>query len=100
DKLSENDTVFLIKESNNLNGEKRIQVVTTQGYIIGYIPKEDNVVLNNLINNGKYIYGSIKEITNNYEYIKIDLYLSYKDVMDEITSTLSLLSRTKEEYLQ
>ncbi|OOM09264.1 HIRAN domain-containing protein [Clostridium saccharobutylicum] len=100
DKLLENDTVFLIKESNNLNGEKRIQVVTTQGYVIGYIPKEDNVVLNNLINNGKYIYGSIKEMTNNYEYIKIDLYLSYKDVIDEITTTLSLLSRTKEEYIQ
>lgn len=36
---------------------------------------------------------------NNYENIKIDLYLSYKDVIDEIIIMLFLLLRIKEEYI-
>ena len=49
---------------------------------------------------GKYLYGKIKKISEDYSIINIEIYLSYKDVIEEITSTLSLLSGEREDYLQ
>jgi len=49
---------------------------------------------------GKYLYGIVKEISDDYNHINIEIYLSYKDIIEEITNTLSLLSSGKEDYLQ
>ena len=99
-KLGEEDIVYLNRETNNPYDEKAVQVVTKEGYVLGYIPKEENSILKNLIDSGKYLYGVIRKISDDYEEIRIRVYLSYKDVVDEITSTLSLLSKGKEDYVQ
>eukprot|EP00828_Plagiopyla_frontata_P023914 TRINITY_DN30523_c0_g1_i2.p1 TRINITY_DN30523_c0_g1~~TRINITY_DN30523_c0_g1_i2.p1 ORF type:complete len:117 (-),score=12.81 TRINITY_DN30523_c0_g1_i2:25-339(-) len=40
----------------------------------------------------RYIYGYIKSINDNFSDIQIDLYLSYEDIIEELESTLTLLS--------
>lgn len=99
-KLFEDDIVYLKRDYNNEYGQNAIEVITTEGFVIGYIPKEDTLILKNLMDKGKYLYGKIKEISEDYSTINIQIYLSYKDVIEEITNTLSLLSGEREDYLQ
>lgn len=99
-KLMEGNMLYLKREPNNAYDSNAVLISTVDGYIIGYVPKESNFILKNLIDNGKYIYGKIKEISDDYQNINIDIYLSYKDVIEEITGTLSLLSGEKNYYLQ
>ena len=99
-KLLEDDMLYLKREPNNAYDSNAIVIITTEGYVIGYVPKENNLILKNLMDKGKYLYGKIKEISDDYNNINIEIYLSYKDIIEEITSTLSLLSGEKEYYLQ
>lgn len=98
--LLEDDMLYLKREPNNAYDSNAIEIITTNGYVIGYVPKENNLILKNLMDKGKYIYGKIKEISDDYNHINIEIYLSYKDIIEEITSTLSLLSGEREHYLQ
>ena len=99
-KLMEGNMLYLKRESNNEYDSNAILISTVEGYVIGYIPKESNLILKNLMDKGKYLYGKIKEISDDYQSINIDIYLSYKDVIEEITGTLSLLSGERQFYLQ
>lgn len=99
-KLFEEDLVYLKREYDNPYDSYAIRVITKEGYIIGYIPRENNYILKNLMDKGKYLYGKINEISEDYNNISIKIYLSYKDVIEEITSTLSLLSGEREHFVQ
>ena len=88
--------LYLKREPSNAYDSNAIEIITTEGYVIGYVPKENNLIFKNLMDKGKYLYGKIKEISDDYNEINIEIYLSYKDVIEEITSTLSLLSGGKE----
>jgi hypothetical protein len=99
-KLLEENLLYLQREPNNEYDSNAILISTVEGYVIGYVPKESNLILKNLMDKGKYIYGKIKEISDDYQSINIDIYLSYKDVIEEITGTLSLLSGERKFYLQ
>lgn len=99
-KLLEDDMLYLKREPSNPYDSNAIQIITIEGYVLGYVPKENNYILKNLMDKGKYLYGHVKEISDDYNHINIDIYLSYKDVIEEITTTLSLLSGEKEHYLQ
>lgn len=98
--LFEEDIVYLKRENNNPYDINAIQIVTEKGYVLGYIPKENNLILKSLIDNGKYLYGIVQTISDNYEDIEIKIYLSYKDIVDEIKNTLLLLSIGEENYVQ
>jgi len=98
--LLEDDMLYLKREPNNADDSNAIEIITTKGYAIGYVPKENNFILKNLMDKGKYLYGIVKEISDDYNQINIEIYLSYKDIIEEITSTLSLLSGKREYYLQ
>lgn len=99
-KIFEDNIIYLKREKNNLEDKNSIEIITVEGYVIGYIPKENSIILKNLLEKGKYIYGKINNISEDYNSISIQIYLSYKDIIEEITSTLSLLSGEKEYYLQ
>jgi hypothetical protein len=99
-KIFEDDILYLKREYDNGEDQNSIEIMTTEGYVVGYVPRENNIILKNLLDRGKYLYGKIKEISEDYNDIKLKIYLSYKDVVEEITSTLSLLSGEKELYLQ
>ncbi|MBE6062835.1 MAG: DNA-binding protein [Clostridium butyricum] len=75
-------------------------VCTSNGYIIGYIEKPIDDILSNLIQSERYVYGVIKEISDDLSYIHMSLYLSYKDVEDGVSDILALLSKNKEKYIQ
>lgn len=99
-KLLEEDIVYLKREFDNADDPYAIEIITTEGYVIGYVPKENNFILKNLMDKGKYLYGKINKISEDYSTINVKIYLSYKDVIEEITSTLSLLSGEREDFLQ
>ena len=99
-KLLEEDILYLKREPNNAYDSNAIEIMTTNGYVIGYVPKENNLIFKNLMDKGKYLYGKIKEISDDYNHMNIEIYLSYKDIIEEITSTLSLLSGEREHYIQ
>ncbi len=99
-KIFEDDILYLKRKHDDYEDKNAIEIITTDGYVIGYVPGENNTILKNLLDKGKYLYGKIKEIGEDYNNIELKIYLSYKDVVEEITSTLSLLSGEKELYLQ
>lgn len=99
-KLMEGSMLYFIREPNNPYDSNAILISTIDGCVIGYVPKDRNLILKNLMDKGKYLYGKIKEISDDFESIKVDIYFSYKDIIEEITGTLSLLSGERKSYLQ
>lgn len=70
------------------------------GYVVGYIEKPIDSILNNLIQAKRYVYGIIKQVSDNYNNINVSLYLSYKDIEEGVSDILSLLSKSDEQYIQ
>lgn len=100
-KIKEKDIVYLVKEPDEtVDNPDTVLVTTDKGCVIGTIPDELGEILINLIDNGKWFYGKIESMSDNYEHIIIKVILSYKDIIDEIGDTLMLLSNENEEYLQ
>ncbi|WP_252226101.1 HIRAN domain-containing protein [Clostridium sp. ZBS2] len=96
----EDEILYLIREKDSKYDENAINIVTGKGYVLGYVPKSDSLILKNMIDNGKYFYGVIEKISENFDRIDIMIYMSYKDVIDEITNTISLLYNRDGKYLQ
>ncbi len=96
--LLEKSIIYIVPIRNNSD----INTVTTyNGYVIGYLSKSNNEIIYNLVRSNKYIYGAVKTVNEDYSSISIDVYLSYQDVVDEIESTLSLLtSYRKADFIQ
>lgn len=99
DKLKEKDLVFLKREKNNPYDSNAIMVLTNDGYHIGYIPRKENYILKNLMDWGKIIYGEIISSSDDYSNIEIGVYLSYVDVMREVTETFNMVSEKPIGYL-
>ncbi|NFN33533.1 DNA-binding protein, partial [Clostridium botulinum] len=100
DNCIEDEMLYLIREKDSKYDENAINIVTSEGYVLGYVPKSDSLILKNMIDNGKYFYGVIEKISENFDRIDIMIYMSYKDVIDEITNTISLLYNKDGKYLQ
>ncbi|WP_252229265.1 HIRAN domain-containing protein [Clostridium sp. ZBS15] len=96
----EDQILYLIREKDSKYDENAINIVTGKGYVLGYVPKSDSLMLKNMIDNGKYFYGVIEKISENFDRIDIMIYMSYKDVIDEVTNTISLLYNKNGKYLQ
>ncbi len=96
----QDEMLYLIREKDSKYDENAINIVTSKGYVLGYVPKSDSLILKNMIDNGKYFYGVIEKISENFDRIDIMIYMSYKDVIDEITNTISLLYNKDGKYLQ
>ena len=99
DKLKEKDLVFLKREKDNPYDSNAIMVLTNNGYHIGYIPKKENYILKNLMDWGKIVYGEIISSSDDYSNIEIGVYLSYVDVMREVTETFNMVSEKPMGYL-
>jgi hypothetical protein len=99
DKLKEKKLVFLKREKNNPYDSNAIMVLTDDGYHIGYIPRKENYILKNLMDWGKIIYGEIISSSEDCSDIEIGVYLSYIDVMREVTETFNMVSEKPMGYL-
>ncbi|GAA0781098.1 HIRAN domain-containing protein [Hathewaya limosa] len=85
--------VFFKRELNNPYDSNAIQVVSNTGYIIGYISKRDNFILKNLIDGGKILYGIVKEVNFQEFYLRIRIYLSYQDFIDQVSELMELIDQ-------
>lgn len=92
DNLKAMDVVFLKREYNNSYDENAIQVVNKSGYVLGYIPRKDNYILKNLMEDKKKLYGIIEDVNLDENLIRIDVYLSYDDVIDAVKEIMSMIT--------
>lgn len=99
DKLKEKSIVFLKREKDNPYDDNAIMVLTSDGYHIGYIPKKENYILKNLMDWGKIVYGEIITTSDDCSSIEIGVYLSYIDVMREVTDTFNMVTEKPIGYL-
>lgn len=90
--LQENDIVLLKRESDNPYDKNAIQIATEKGYVIGYVPKQDNLILKQLLDSGKYLYGIIEDLDLDENYMQIDVVMSYKDVILDIKEIISMIN--------
>lgn len=100
DSLTKGDIVYLKREKDNLYDHNAIQVITRDGYVCGYIPKKDNFILKNLLDGGKYLYGIVKETNFEENHIRIRVYLSYQDVINETQNIVMMLKGKNHGLIQ
>ena len=82
EKLVENiDTgskLRFVREPDNKYDKLAILVKDPDGNKLGYVPRDDNPILARLMDAGKLIYGTVKNIDkpdNNYMNIKMEIYM-------------------------
>lgn len=96
--IVESNMVYMAE--NVTDDDYEAVVCLGNGYAIGYIEKPIDDIVVNMIRSGKYVYGKIKEVDDDLSSIKISLYLSYMDVANDVSNTLSLLTKDKGAYIQ
>ena len=74
--LSTTSVLFLLKEEDNPYDIRAIRLIGEGGFCVGYIPRKDNFILNNLLTGGKKLYALIKEYDIERDYIRIRVYMS------------------------
>ncbi len=75
--LKENDHLILRREVDNKFDENAILVLNQNNQKLGYIPRKDNEIFSRLLDAGKILTASIKEINlkGDFYTIKIKIYL-------------------------
>ncbi|NMS90304.1 restriction endonuclease [Clostridioides difficile] len=89
--LEESKIYYLNREKDNLYDENAIKIVGKTGYVIGYVPRKDNYILSNLIDGGKLLYCRVTEYNLYEDYIYVNVYLSYKDVIETVENSLKMV---------
>lgn len=97
-KMQEDDMVYIAEDE--ADGENEVFVTTDNGVVIGTLPISIKGIIKNMIDKGKYFYGKVESISDDYQEITISIIMSYKDVLDDIGDTLMLLSNENNEYVQ
>jgi len=93
EKELENSNLFYLQlEEDNIYDNRAIKIVGDSGFVIGFISRRDNFVLSNLLKSRKYLFCKIKEYDLENNYIRIRVYLSYKDVIESINDTILMLN--------
>lgn len=75
--LKENDHLILKRETDNKFDSQAILILTQSNQKIGYIPRKDNLIFSRLLDAGKLLSASIKEINlkGDFYSIKINIFL-------------------------
>lgn len=88
-----NSRLYYLKiEHNNIYDNKTIKIIGESGYVIGYIPKKDNEILSNLITKNLYVYCVVREYSLEEDHISLDVFISYKNVLDEVSDLWKVLT--------
>lgn len=96
-KMQEDDMVYMAEDADE---EDNIFVTTDKGLVIGTLPLSIEGIVKNMMDKGKYFYGKVESISDDYQEITVSIVMSYKDVLDDIGDTLMLLSNENNEYIQ
>ena len=86
---------YLKRDTENEYNDKAIKIAGESGFVIGYVPKEFSIILNNMIIANKYLYAKIEDYNFDNDYIKVNIYESYEDVIDAINNTLQMITETQ-----
>ena len=75
--LKENDRLILKREESNKFDNKAILIFNQKQEKLGYIPRKDNAIFSRLLDAGKLLSASVKEINlkGDFYTIKINIYL-------------------------
>lgn len=82
----------LILEESNTYDKNAIKIVGESGFVIGYVPRKDNYILSNLLRGNRYLYCTIKEFDLEKNYIGINIYLSFKNVIKEAENLIQMMT--------
>lgn len=90
--LKEDARFYMKRDISNLHDIKAIKIVSKTGNVVGFIPKKDNEVISRLMDSGKYFYCVITEVDTERLHANIEVYMSYKDVINQIDQVAKSLS--------
>ena len=78
--LEKHQLLMLKREPKNKNDNKAILILTEDGQKLGYVPREKNEVLSNLMDAGKLIFGKLVEKNWVDNWLKLDVQLYLRDL--------------------
>jgi len=68
-----------VREPDNKHDDLAILVKDQNDNKLGYIPREKNPILARLMDAGKHIYGTVKEINNDDSYMNVEMEIFMDD---------------------
>lgn len=82
--LRENARFYMKRDPSNMYDKNAIKIVSKSGIVVGFVPKVDNEIISKLMDSGKFFYCVITSVDMDRLHAKIDIYMSFQDVMLEI----------------
>jgi len=79
-KLTKNQLLMLKREPKNKNDNKAILILTEDGQKLGYVPKEKNEVLSNLMDAGKLLFGRLNKKIWVDTWLRLDIQVFLRDL--------------------
>ena len=79
-KITKNQLLMLKREPKNKNDDKAILILTEDGQKLGYVPREKNEVLSNLMDAGKLLFGRLDKKTWVDNWLKLDVQVFLRDL--------------------
>lgn len=92
--INRNKMFYLISDPDNFYDNKTVKVVSQSGCVVGEIPRKDNEIVTNLLSKGIYLYCMVRDYSMEEGHVSIDLYISYKNVLDEAEQLFKVLTAT------
>lgn len=92
EELEKSSIFYLDRDVNNEYNDNAIKIAGESGFVIGYVPKQYSMILNNMLIGNKYLYAKVEDYELDKDYVKINIYESYKDVVDAINNTLQMIT--------
>ncbi|GAB1371813.1 HIRAN domain-containing protein [Candidatus Kapaibacterium sp.] len=77
--LTVGDKMIFVREPNNTHDKKAIKIVDINGSKLGYIPRDKNEILANLMDAGKVIFGQLVHKAWHEEWLQIIVKVYMKD---------------------
>ncbi len=79
-KLIKSQLLILKREPKNKNDDKAILILTEEGEKLGYVPKEKNEVLSNLMDAGKLLFGRLNDKSWIDTWLRLDIQVFFRDL--------------------
>lgn len=79
-KLIKSQLLILKREPKNKNDDKAILILTEEGEKLGYVPKEKNEVLSNLMDAGKLLFGRLNHKSWIDTWLRLDIQVFFRDL--------------------
>ena len=78
-KLIKSQLLILKREPKNKNDDKAILILTVEGEKLGYVPREKNEVLSNLMDAGKLLFGRLNDKSWIDTWLRLDIQVFFRD---------------------